>query len=61
LKEEGVTCVVLHPGWVKTDLGGENAAITTDVSVAGMLKVIAGLGIEDSGHFYDYQGNELPW
>ncbi len=61
LESDGVTCVVLHPGWVKTDLGGENAAITTEVSVAGMLKVIDGLSIENTGHFYDYQGEELPW
>lgn len=61
LEDKGVTSVVLHPGWVQTRMGGPNAQISVDVSVAGMLKVIAGLGLEQSGHFYDYQGNELPW
>ncbi len=61
LKDRGVTAVVLHPGWVKTRLGGEGAAITTDVSVSGMLDVIAGLGPVHSGRFFDYHGNELPW
>lgn len=53
--------MVLHPGWVQTRMGGPGAEITVEVSVAGMLKVISGLGLEQSGHFYDYQGNELPW
>jgi len=61
LREQGVTSVVLHPGWVQTRMGGPGAEITVEVSVAGMLKVISGLGLEQSGHFYDYQGNELPW
>ena len=61
LKDRGVTTVVMHPGWVKTDMGGAGADITVDVSVAGMLDVIGGLGPEDTGRFFDYQGEELPW
>lgn len=61
LKDEGVTTVVMHPGWVRTDLGGAGADIAVDVSVAGMLDVIGGLGPDDTGRFYDYQGKELPW
>lgn len=61
LQDRGVTAVVLHPGWVKTRMGGPGAAITTDVSVTGLLTVIAGLGTADTGRFLDYQGNELPW
>ena len=61
LKDQGVTSVVLHPGWVQTRMGGAGASITVDVSVSGMLAVIAGLELEQTGHFYDYQGNELPW
>ena len=61
LKDQGVTSVVLHPGWVQTRMGGPSAQISVEVSVEGMLKVISGLGLEQSGHFYDYQGNELPW
>ncbi|MEP4145634.1 MAG: SDR family oxidoreductase [Halioglobus sp.] len=61
LKDQGVTSVVMHPGWVQTRMGGSGADITVEVSAAGMLEVIAGLGIERTGRFYDYQGNELPW
>ena len=61
LKPMGITSVVLHPGWVQTRMGGAGADITVDVSVAGMLDVIAGLDIEKTGHFYGYQGEEIPW
>jgi NAD(P)-dependent dehydrogenase (short-subunit alcohol dehydrogenase family) len=61
LADRGVTAVVLHPGWVKTRMGGAGAMITTDVSVQGLLRVIAGLKPTDTGRFFDYQGNELPW
>ena len=61
LKDQGVTSVVMHPGWVQTRMGGSGADITVEVSVAGMLKVIEGLGVEQTGQFFDYQGNELPW
>ena len=61
LADRGITSVVMHPGWVQTRLGGENAAITVEDSVTGMMQVIAGLGPEDSGRFLDYQGEELPW
>lgn len=61
LADRGITSVVIHPGWVQTRLGGENAAITVEDSVTGMMQVIAKLGPEDSGRFLDYQGAELPW
>ena len=51
----------LHPGWVQTDMGGEQAPTTPPESVEGLRKVIAHAGMEQSGHFYDFQGNELPW
>jgi hypothetical protein len=55
------TFAVLHPGWVKTDMGGPNALISTEQSVTGMLKVIAKLQPEDSGIFRNYEGTPLPW
>jgi NAD(P)-dependent dehydrogenase (short-subunit alcohol dehydrogenase family) len=61
LKDKGVTSVVMHPGWVQTRMGGAGADITVDVSVSGMLAVIADLNVDKTGNFYDYQGNELPW
>ena len=61
LESEGFTCVVLHPGWVKTDLGGERAPLEPAQSIKGMLAVIQGLEDDDNGKFYDYQGNAIPW
>lgn len=61
LADTGFTCVVLHPGWVQTDMGGARAPLSTDESVAGMLQVVDGLGREDSGSFFDYTGEALPW
>ncbi len=53
--------LVLHPGWVKTDMGGSNAPTTVQESVAGMAKVIEKAGAAQSGKFFDYEGEELPW
>jgi NAD(P)-dependent dehydrogenase (short-subunit alcohol dehydrogenase family) len=57
----GMICVVLHPGWVATDMGGPGADIKPPESVAGMIQVIAGLTPASSGRFLDYTGAELPW
>jgi len=61
LGERGFTVVSFHPGWVQTDMGGEEADITPLDSVAGMRKVIAGLTTADNGKFYSYDGTALPW
>jgi NAD(P)-dependent dehydrogenase (short-subunit alcohol dehydrogenase family) len=61
LKERGIIVLPLHPGWVRTDMGGPTADIDAETSVAGMKKVIEGLTLADSGKFLDYAGSELPW
>jgi len=61
LKSRGISCVVLNPGWVKTDLGGPNAKLSPEQSVAAMRRLIAELGPNDSGRFYNYDGREYPW
>ncbi len=61
LKDKGVIVVSLNPGWVRTDMGGAEADITPETSVAGMRKVIDGLTLEQSGGFYRYTGETLPW
>lgn len=61
LRDRGVTCVVLHPGWVSTDMGGAQAPVTPPQSVAGMTTVIAGLKAGDSGRFINFDGAALPW
>ncbi len=62
LKEDGITVVSIHPGWVKTTMEyTENAPLTTYESIKGMKKVIENLSIEETGKFFDWEGNELPW
>ncbi len=61
LKRRRITVAALHPGWVKTDMGGAGAEVETVDSVAGLRRVIAGLTPEQTGAFLDYRGNALPW
>lgn len=61
LKERGIPALALHPGWVRTELGGPNANIDTATSVTGMMKVIDALDMKRSGDFLAYDGTELPY
>lgn len=61
LEPEGIVCVVLHPGWVRTRMGGSSAPTSVEESVSGLIEVIDGLDAKDSGGFYDYTGAEIPW
>jgi len=61
LGKDGFICVVFHPGWVQTDMGGSSAPVTPGESIGGMIKVIDGLNKESNGKFFDYTGKELPW
>jgi NAD(P)-dependent dehydrogenase (short-subunit alcohol dehydrogenase family) len=61
LKPFGIVAVVFHPGWVKTDMGGPNAMISPEQSVSGMRKVISELEPADSGKFFAYDGQVIPW
>lgn len=58
---ENMICVVMHPGWVQTDMGGKGALITVRDSVQGILKVMTGLQLSDSGRFFDFRGNQIAW
>ena len=61
LIDKGVKCVALHPGWVKTDMGGPNAEITSKESVSNMFTTLLSLKKEDSGRFIDIDGADIPW
>lgn len=54
-------CVVLHPGWVKTDMGGSVAPTSVEESVQGLLQVISELTPKHTGRFFDFKGVEIPW
>ena len=60
-RDKGIAMVMLHPGWVQTDMGGENAKIDTETSVSGMMQVIEALTLDQSGTFQVYDGSEMPW
>ena len=61
LKRLGIIAVALHPGWVKTDMGGPRASLEVAASVKGLRRVIAGLKRDDSGRFLSYEGQEISW
>ncbi len=61
VKTNGVSVVTLHPGWVKTDMGGPNGLVNTQTSVTGLRKVIADLSLANSGKFIAYDGKEIAW
>ena len=61
LKEEGFTCVVMSPGWVRTDMGGPQAKLSPEESITGMKKVIDGLSAEDTGTFQSWDGTIRAW
>lgn len=61
LSDQGITAIALHPGWVRTDMGGKGADLTIETSVTGMKKVIDSLDASDSGKFFSYDGSEMPW
>ena len=61
LAKDDMKVVLLHPGWVRTDMGGPNGLIDTTASVSGMTEVIDSLSQSDSGCFFNYDGSKIPW
>ena len=60
-KDKGFTVLSLHPGWVRTDMGGPNAAIDVATSVKGLVDVVERAQADRRDGFFDYSGKELPW
>ncbi len=61
LEEEGIAVKVIHPGWVQTDMGGAQAAVTAQESAAGILRLAEDLTLATTGKFQVYSGEEHPW
>jgi NAD(P)-dependent dehydrogenase (short-subunit alcohol dehydrogenase family) len=57
----GCVAIVMHPGWVRTDMGGAGAPLSVEESVRGMRRVIARLTPADHGRFWTWEGREHPW
>jgi len=60
-KADGIAVLMLHPGWVRTDMGGSNAKLDIDTSVRKMLDVINSLDVGKTGTFLNYEGKKLEW
>ncbi|MGD2103665.1 MAG: SDR family oxidoreductase [Anaerolineae bacterium] len=61
LESDGISVVAVHPGWVRTDMGGSAAPLAPAESVQRVLDVADGLTLDDTGAFYSYEGRQLPW
>jgi len=61
LAPRGIACVLVNPGWVKTDMGGSNAPLTPSESVAALKRLMATFGLAHSGKFFHYDGREYAW
>jgi len=59
LSPQGIQVIALHPGWVRTEMGGPNGLIDTTESVAGLKSVMT--SEIKTGHFYNYDGSEIAW
>lgn len=58
---DGVIAVSVHPGWIRTDMGGPDALFGLEDTIPGLMKVIDGLTLADSSRFYNWDGTLVPW
>ena len=61
LKSSEILVVALHPGWVRTDMGGPHASVTPEESVQGILKLLPRLQVSDTGKLFEFTGREMAW
>lgn len=61
LASRRITVVLVHPGWVRTAMGGHQAALEVEESAAGIVDLLERIDLDDSGRFLDWQGNEIAW
>jgi NAD(P)-dependent dehydrogenase (short-subunit alcohol dehydrogenase family) len=61
LADQGVTVFAIHPGWVRTDMGGPKAEVDVADSARGLIAVLDRVGPDDAGRFLTFEGAELPW
>ncbi|MGD1888853.1 MAG: SDR family oxidoreductase [Cohaesibacteraceae bacterium] len=61
LQPEDIAVMMVHPGWVRTDMGGQNADISVEESASGLMQVFDGLSLETTGSFKAWNGQTVPW
>ena len=61
LADRGIAALSLHPGWVRTEMGGPNAQISTGTSTSGLKSTLEAAGLNQSGKFVEFNGGDIPW
>lgn len=61
LQADGISVVAVHPGWVRTDMGGPRARLTPDEAAQALITLIDGLTLQDTGKFFNWDGTPHPW
>ncbi len=61
LKPKGITALMLHPGWVRTDMGGPNGELSVEESATSLRKTLTNASIKDTGKFFEIDGSIIPW
>jgi NAD(P)-dependent dehydrogenase (short-subunit alcohol dehydrogenase family) len=61
LEPEGIAVAAVHPGWVRTDMGGQHADVSPEDSAAGLMELCENLTIETTGRFWNFDGTHLSW
>ena len=61
MKAQNISLLLMHPGWVETDMGGPNAPLSVQESVEGIMARVDEQTLDMSGRFVDYAGTHLPW
>lgn len=61
LQTQNLAVFIFHPDWAQTDMAGPAATLMPSESIHSLVHVIQNQGLSESGKFWDYQGQELPW
>ena len=61
VRDEGITSIMIHPGWVRTDMGGSNAHLSPEESAKGLIQTMDKTNLEQTGQFLKYTGEAMPW
>ena len=61
LKHRNISVIILHPGWVRTDMGGENGELSVTQSATMLRKIMSEVSIKDTATFFDIDGTVIPW
>ncbi|MEE9597181.1 MAG: SDR family oxidoreductase [Acidiferrobacterales bacterium] len=61
LEGRGISVVVIHPGWVQTDMGGPSALLSVEQSAKSIRELLGRVSIEDTGKFFNHDGTVIPW